>query len=792
MGINLLIFIILLCFQLPLNAQSNKKNETVSDKGAVASPTTVVQPAVSTLVPKAASLASNFKTLPDMIAKIQDVTVLEKNLTTIKEKIKKVENRLTTLKSSMNYGFDQIAELKVSARQIADELKDLLQLCSERLDLAAKLKDEWNKAEKEWINLEKTIEKDVETVKPIFKQSNEQIHTALKLLSGIANPLIAFQQVVTKYATENSNNIEALDQMLKVIRNDFFKKSGPAVLTPAFFVLFHENVTQEALSGLKSLQLPDRKFFLASGWIILFQILLALFVIVILHTLSKKSLERLRLQFIIKSPYATGLLVGMMAFYPLYSDPPKTWIFFLWILGAFSAANLFTGLIVSWRRIILVYLLTFLFLFSRLLMLISFPLTLHRIYVTIIGFFGGIVCYWLSAKNDDKYSWLYSIVYKIVGSSFMLIFLTQASGFVALANHLLDATIKIIFLGLLAWVMQLIITGVAEAVLINPFTGKSKFFAKHSEYMARQMEWLVNIIIVFVAFCWVLSIIGIYESFSFAASGILSIGIRLKGLSLTVGLVIAAAATLYTALILSWLLQRIFEEELYPRFGIESGVGISINRLIQYGLFILGFFVSFSVLGINFENFAVLIGALGVGIGFGLQNIVNNFASGLILLFERSIKVGDVVVINGEWGEIKSLGLRSTIVQTFNYAELIVPNSELVSNSVTNWTLSNRLIRIIIPVGVAYGSDIPLVIKSLRDVATENRMVLDYPAPQVLFLAFGDSSLNCELRVWIGDINNMLNIKNQLNCEIDNKFREKDITIPFPQRDVHLQTDNDK
>jgi small-conductance mechanosensitive channel len=188
------------------------------------------------------------------------------------------------------------------------------------------------------------------------------------------------------------------------------------------------------------------------------------------------------------------------------------------------------------------------------------------------------------------------------------------------------------------------------------------------------------------------------------------------------------------------------------------------------------------------KEFTLIAGALGVGIGFGLQNIVNNFVSGLILLFERPIKVGDTINIDDQWGTINKIGLRSTVVETLDRAEIIVPNSDLVSQKVTNWTLSNSISRIIFPVGVAYGSDLTRVLSILDTVGKEHPDVLSDPPPNAIFTGFGNSSIDFELRVWVGDINKRLPVKSDLGQTIDRFFREAGISIPFPQRDLHLRS----
>ncbi len=171
-----------------------------------------------------------------------------------------------------------------------------------------------------------------------------------------------------------------------------------------------------------------------------------------------------------------------------------------------------------------------------------------------------------------------------------------------------------------------------------------------------------------------------------------------------------------------------------------------------------------------------------------MQNIVNNFVSGLMLLFERPFKIGDMVVVDNETGTVRKIGLRSTIIETFDRSELIVPNSQFISGKVTNWTRTSHIARIRIPVGVAYGSDVELVLRLLREAGETDPRVLSNPAPNPLFLRFGDSSLDLELHVWIADVGDLLAVRSHLCQEIARRFQEAGIEIPCPQRDLHLRS----
>jgi small-conductance mechanosensitive channel len=273
-----------------------------------------------------------------------------------------------------------------------------------------------------------------------------------------------------------------------------------------------------------------------------------------------------------------------------------------------------------------------------------------------------------------------------------------------------------------------------------------------------------------------------------ATEGLLTLGFNVGSQRISVGLLIVSAGVLYGAFLTSWILQKLLMDEVLLRRRVERGVRLSIGRLVHYVLIFVGFMLALSTLGFDVTKLTILLSALGVGIGFGLQGVVNNFVSGLILLFERPVRVGDYIELGGNWSEIKRIGLRATTVRTFDEAEVTIPNADLVTNEVTNWTLSSRVVRLIIPVGVAYGSDVPLVIETLMTCASTNPNVAKRPAPQVLFLSFGESSLDFELRVWVSDVDQKLVVKSALHQEIDRSFREANIEIAFPQRDLHLRS----
>lgn len=217
-----------------------------------------------------------------------------------------------------------------------------------------------------------------------------------------------------------------------------------------------------------------------------------------------------------------------------------------------------------------------------------------------------------------------------------------------------------------------------------------------------------------------------------------------------------------------------------------------INRVLKYLVYALGIFMALSVLGFSFDKLALIVGALGVGIGFGLQSIVNNFVSGIIILFEKSLRVGDFIELpNGLLGEVREVNIRSTLIRTLDNADILVPNSDFITNQVNNWTLNDDVRRFTINFSVAYGSDLSLVTKAGLEAANSIEHTLQRPnlMPAILVRELGDSGVECMLSVWTeGDLVKRPGlITSTYLTAIYNSLREHNLEIPFPQMDVHMR-----
>ncbi len=264
--------------------------------------------------------------------------------------------------------------------------------------------------------------------------------------------------------------------------------------------------------------------------------------------------------------------------------------------------------------------------------------------------------------------------------------------------------------------------------------------------------------------------------------------VTIKQTPVTLASVLIFVIFLIATIIVARFVSRTVLGRLLKRFPLKDGIRYTLRRITEYGLIILGVVLAFQFVGINLSGLAVVFGLLSVGIGFGLQNVTANFVAGLVLLFERPIRVGDRITVGDVEGDVQEISLRATTIKTLNNISIIVPNSEFTSSNIINWSYADPKIRLDIDVGVSYQSNLDVVLKSLKEVADENSEVLRNPEPDVLLREFGDSSWNMRLRMWIGDAKRHHIVRSNINCAIVRKFRENAIEIPFPQRDLHVRS----
>ncbi|HSH04515.1 MAG TPA: mechanosensitive ion channel domain-containing protein [Anaerolineae bacterium] len=290
---------------------------------------------------------------------------------------------------------------------------------------------------------------------------------------------------------------------------------------------------------------------------------------------------------------------------------------------------------------------------------------------------------------------------------------------------------------------------------------------------------IIRPVVLFIAF---LHSIGMLDD-------ILALGFNFSMSRITIQSILFGGLVFYLFMLLARNSRELLSDELLPRLGIESSLIQIFTTFVGYGLLATGVMVAFSVMGIPLTTLTVVAGGLSVGIGFGMQEVISNFISGFILLFERSIGPGDVVTVNDTIGIVENIGIRAMRIKDFDNVELIVPNNQFLTTLVTNYTRGNKAIRVHIPVGVSYDSEPREVEKALLKAAQHNQdFIMAEPKPSVHFVDFGDNSLQFSLLVWTNDASKISALRSELRYHIWDALAEVNIEMPFPQRDLHIRS----
>ena len=754
----------------------------------------VSAPDLADIIPKTAKLSADLTILENSVAGVLDISEFEEKYARIEENLKEPAAQLQQIKDSKDVKLDKLVEIRRAIERENELLEEISRPLGETIRQFGAWRNDWQAEKQRWNKWQSALleDGDLDQLKSIFAKAMGTIDKALEIVNAHLGSMLTTQ--------EKAGNIQAkiiairakLDAMILAARSGVRVNISPPMFSSRYFSQYSSELWYAFQKGLAKTLWIDRRFFDQQGLIVFFQVLFSLFAIVVVYRKRHVLNDSQRWRFLATRPFSAGLFFGTIAcmlFYE-YREFQTTWSLILAIVGGISFARLIGALYpASWKSQ-LVYGLTIVYILTRLTHVILLPLPLIRLYTVLAALAGLVFCLrWAGEGGRQRASGVYRWVLR--SGAFFLAFIIVAEiwGKQGLAEFLfislLRSTASVLFLMLFMYIVR----GFLEWIFRNLSLRQTALFYGNTDIIIRRVTLFFDVAICgFILLPGILFIWEAYDDLSGAIKGLLSLGFNLGDHRITLGLVIISAGILYGSFLASSIIQKFLMDQVLAKRRVETGVRVSIARLVHYVLIFVGFVVALLALGFEFTKLTIILSALGVGIGFGLQGIVNNFVSGLILLFERPVRVGDFIELGEKWAEIKKIGLRATTVQTFDQADVIIPNADLVTNQVINWTLSNRRVRLIIPVGVAYGSDISLVMETLIACTKENSKIAEEPAPQVLFLKFGESALEFELRVWVLDAENRLVVSSELHQEIDRRFRKTKIEIAFPQRDLHLRS----
>ena len=493
-------------------------------------------------------------------------------------------------------------------------------------------------------------------------------------------------------------------------------------------------------------------------------------------------------------PFAAGFLLSLLLTFILYESRHESVGLILAILLMVPVVTIFNAIItgISRRYVYMVITAFVLIQFHRL----GYSETLlNRILLMAITLFCLTPLAMILSQKTQRQAVLSShfgkIMISIVVFAFLLLMISLFSviaGGVLLSEFLTHSTVEAAAIALIFYTLSLVLSSIIITSLYSNRLQRFSLLVRYKEIVYSRLVWFINLLSGIFWFIFTLKIFLIWDKVSAWLGKVLRSGVTVGTINFTLSNLIVFIFIIWLTIWISRLIRIIFESEDVIRGKLRRGVPAAISLVIRIILITIGFLIAIAAAGVEMSKLTILLGALGVGIGFGLQNIFNNLVSGIILAFERPINEGDIIEIGNLLGTVKQIGIRASTIRTFDGAEVVVPNGNLISNELINWTLSDQKRRVEVAIGVKYGTDPRKVLQILRNIADKHEEVLNDPEPLCVFSAHGESSLDFRLLCWIPDANKRLLIASDLTVEVNEALKKAGIEIPFPQRDLHLRS----
>lgn len=646
---------------------------------------------------------------------------------------------------------------------------------------------EENKKWEDWYSL--LLEQDVaSSLREEMRSTIEVIRQIVKTMNEKSNVLI---EKILK-ANETQSAIFKIENQIeqKLNSKDSVLISGNSLplFSRDFFIQFKSDLQKQVDAEERVVELQNIPHSKGSEDFIFLKFLLVLLIAGALVYARKTFIHSKQVSFMSR-PFATGFLVSFILLKTIEPVLSPGWILaerlMLWIAFLRLISLYFTNKSVLSFLYVLAGTHILLLLFN----VFSFPRTFTRL----IMFLGSLTVSGVLAltgysfhKNKDRFN---AFLLFGVSAVFASVSVLELFGFANPAHTVFwitFGTLGVFAIALLFYLMAKEITD----WLVRNVNNNGNYFSEDKHEAA--IQFIHFVLFLFVVFCTVIYLLvawGVYDTPGIAFKSVLTSSLQLGNLKLSISDVATACVLGIGTILASGLVQSTLVSSVFPSMKIPKEVGFSIARLVHYVLLVVGGFLILLSLGVSLTNIAIFSGAIGVGLGLGLQEIVKNFAAGIIILLERPIKIGDLIEFDARPCRVEKIGLRSTLVRSVDGILKVIPNNDLIVNSVTNWTHSRKQLRLSSKIGVAYGSDVDQVMKLLKEAAEEHEQVLKYPEVRVLFREFGDSALNFEIRYWVTDAAYRVIVPSEVNQRIEKKLSQAGIQIPFPQMDVHLFRD---
>lgn len=757
-------------------------------------------------------------TLLEISPKIGDFNT---NLKTYKNELK-THQEIYEIDTSLNRAKEYLGNEKLSLTENVDNLT-LVKIENARREWGGyeKILNDWeSKVTDRITSIESTLfkvqfsKKTWETTKKSAKEQaipqeslvriNETLSAAKnieKALKSKQDSVINIQNKITDFKIVVGDVLSSLDEHRKNLQSEYFIQDSPPLWKASDSTIIFSNAKSQFKNSLEEHTQAIEVFASTNDSNLIFHLILFIFLIILFYSLNndfkKQELpedqKKEQVKYFLSRYIISAFLLALSFTQLIYSGVPTAIRELMFILLFIPTVILYSGLIPKKLKPLLLSI-VILYIFSEIHIFFTAKTLITRILLILQDSLYIYVMIKLGKTDNSlgdvyKGGWHKAI---IRGTNILIFFsiisiLSNLIGYVnlslILSNTLINILIVPITLSLLVYIFN--------ALFVSLF--KTQLF-QHSNIIKSQGDLITKklhtYIIYFAVFIWLRSIfisLGLAEEAGDWLLGLMNNEWKVGSVNISFGGVIAFFLVILITTIVTRGVKYLLEDEIFPRFKMGRGVPGAISMIVRYTLVAFGIYVALSAAGVDLGQFGLIAGALGVGIGFGLQSVVFNFIAGLILAFERPIQKGDTIEVGTLIGDVMDIGVRASTIRTYDGADVIIPNGNLISNDLINWTFSDRVKRRDIKVGVAYGTDPHKVMELLFKVASENENVLPLPKPWPLFEGFGDSSLKFSLRFWV-NFDSGMTVKSQVAMSIYDALAEAGIQIPFPQTDLHVKS----
>ncbi len=757
-------------------------------------------PPSSEVLPRALALEEEAERTRAELAQSFGQAAGDPELAELQEGFARLRRRLAAVVGEGPIDGDRVARLRARARKAGAHLEQELEATYGRYRRLEQLASDWDGHRDFFARWQAALLADPSygSLRDELTETRQRIEVVRAEIAAAVPAAREAQQRAQGLVREQREIEVEVERTLDEWEASLRRPSGPAMVTPAFLAELEQTqvLEQIGVSVPRDTRLTppglDADFLRDHAFTLLLQIAVGLLVAFGARWLHHAAGPEDPWHGLLARPWALGLFAAVAGFGSLYDPAPGVWRLLPAVLLAVSLARLAGATFTRPRARWAVYLLALLhvaFEGAETLGLAEPVARLVLLSLALVPLALLLPSVLREHREHDRLT-LFGVALRLGVALLAVLALAEVAGFHPLARWFYQAGLRSTIVIFVTSFILLLAAKLSRLLLASPAVARRRLLSQRREELARRFRRALTVVVVAVAALFMADIWHLADSPYSAWLSLLRWNASFGSYRVTAGQALFAAGALYLALVVSWLLRAALDERVAHGGGLDRGAGDSVKTLIRYSFIVVGFFLALSLLGIDLSNFAILAGAFGVGIGFGLQNVVNNFVSGLILLFERPVRAGDSVVVAGDSGVIRRIGLRSTVMQTGDRAEIIVPNSQLIAEKVTNWTLSSRSARLAVPVRVAYGSDLRKVQEILETLAREHPKVLPEPKPQGQIVALGESAIAFELRATVADVEQRGDVQHDLMAAVAERFDAEGIAIPFPQREVHIQKED--